>query len=151
MRNRRWLGPAFALAGLGLVPWTVFLVVSLPSHHVQTGYYDVAWGGFDVALAALLLATGIGLLRRALWTQSSAAAAGALLVCDAWFDVLGAHGGRERVVAICLAVVAELPTAAICFLTARDVEEVAGRAQRYALVARRLRLSRRVADSGATG
>ena len=42
-----------------------------------------------------------------------------------------------------LAVTAELPSAAVCLLIARHVEEVAERAQRYALVARLLRPGRR--------
>ncbi len=142
-RLRRSLGPIFFLAGLGLVPWTVYLVVTLPARHVQTRFYDLAWGGFDVALALLFLATGIGLLRRRLWVQSTATAAATMLVCDAWFDVLSAGDSRERVVALVFAVGAELPSALLCFLVARHVEEVAERAQRYALVARRLRLRRR--------
>ncbi len=142
-RLHRWLAPLFFVAGLGLLPWTVYLVATLPGRHLQTGYYDVAWGGFDVALAIVLAATGYGLLRRRLWVQSSATAAATLLVCDAWFDVLSASGNGERLLAILLAVGAELPTAIVCLLIARHVEEVAERAQRYALVARRLRPRRR--------
>lgn len=138
-RLRGWLAPLFFLAGLGLLPWTAYLVASLPSRHLQTGFYDLAWGGFDVALAALLVATGIGLLRRCLWVQSTATAAATMLVCDAWFDVLSSRAGGERLAAIVLAVTAELPSAAVCLLVARHVEEVAERAQHYALVARRLR------------
>jgi hypothetical protein len=151
-RLRRWLGPLFFAAGLGLVPWTVYLVATLPARHVQTGFYDLAWGGFDVALAAVLVATGVGLLRRKLWVQSTATAAATMLVCDAWFDVLGSRAGAERLTAIVLAVGAELPTAAVCLLIARHVEEVAERAQRYALAARRLRpRRRRAADANDVG
>jgi hypothetical protein len=138
-RLRRWLAPLFFLAGIGLLPWTVYLIVTLPGRHLQTGYYDLAWGGFDVGLACLLVATGVGLLRRRLWVQSTATAAATMLVCDAWFDVLSSRPGSERLVAIVLAVGAELPSAAVCLLIARHVEEVAERAQRYALAARRLR------------
>ena len=144
-RLRRWLAPLFFLAGLGLLPWTAYLILTLPGRHLQTGFYDLAWGGFDIGLAALLVATGAGLLRRKLWVQSTATAAATMLVCDAWFDVLSSRPGRERLVAIVLAVTAELPSAAVCLLIARHVEEVAERAQRYALVARRLRPRRRVA------
>ena len=142
-RLRRWLAPLFFLAGLGLLPWTAYLILTLPGRHLQTGYYDLAWGGFDIGLAALLVATGVGLLRRTLWVQSTATGAATMLVCDAWFDVLSSKPGQERLVAIVLAVTAELPSAAVCLLIARHVEEVAERAQRYALVARRLRPGRR--------
>lgn len=144
-RVRRWLAPLFFLAGIGLLPWTAYLILTLPGRHLQTGYYDLAWSGFDVGLAALLVATGIGLLRRRLWVQSTATAAATMLVCDAWFDVLSSRPGRERLIAIVLAVLAELPSALVCLMIARHVEEVAERAQRYALVARRLRPRRRTA------
>ena len=144
-RVRGWLAPLFFLAGLGLLPWTAYLVVTLPSRHLQTSYYDLAWGGFDVALAVLLVATGVGLLRRRLWVQSTATAAATMLVCDAWFDVLSSQPGGERLTAVVLALLVELPSALICLLIARHVEEVAERAQRYALVARRLRPRRRKA------
>lgn len=142
-RVSRWIGPLFFVAGLGLVPWTAYLVLTLPTRHVQARFYDLAWGGFDVGLALLFLATGVGLLRRRMWVQSTATAAATMLVCDAWFDVLSAGDSRERMVAIAFAVGAELPSALVCFLVARHVEEVAERAQRYALVARRLRRRRR--------
>jgi hypothetical protein len=146
-RLRGWLAPLFFLAGLGLLPWTAYLIVTLPGRHLQTGYYDLAWGGFDVALAALLVATGVGLLRRKLWVQSTATAAATMLVCDAWFDVLSSQPGGERLIAVVLALLVELPSAFVCLLIARHVEEVAERAQRYALVARRLRPRRRAAPA----
>jgi hypothetical protein len=149
-RWRSWLAPLFFLAGLGLLPWTAYLLLTLPGRHLQTGYYDFAWGGFDVGLAALLVATGAGLLRRRLWVQSTATAAATMLLCDAWFDVLGSQPGRERLTAVVLAVLAELPSAVICLMIARHVEEVAERAQRYALVARRLRPRRRAAAAQPT-
>lgn len=142
-RLRCWLAPLFLLAALGLIPWTVYLVVSLPGRHLQTGYYDLAWGGFDLALAAVLAATGYGLLRQKLWVQSTATAAATMLLCDAWFDTLSANDSGERLLAIALAFTVELPTAAVCLLIARHVEEVAERAQHYALAARRLRPRRR--------
>lgn len=142
-RLRRWLAPLFLLAALALIPWTVYLVVSLPGRHLQTGYYDLAWGGFDLALATVLAATGYGLLRRKLWVQSTATAAATMLFCDAWFDTLSANDSGERLLAVALALTVELPTAAICLLIARHVEEVAERAQRHAFAARRLRPRRR--------
>ena len=148
-RLHRWLAPLFFIAGIGLLPWTAYLILTLPGRHLQTGFYDLAWGGFDVGLACLLVATGIGLVRRRLWVQGTATAAATMLVCDAWFDVLSSRPGSERLVAIALALAAELPSAAVCLLIARHVEEVAERAQRYALAARRLRPRRRTAAARA--
>src|SRR5579862_2952689 len=138
-RLRRWLAPLFLLAALALIPWTGYLVVTLPGRHLQSSYYDIAWAGFDLALATVLAATGYGLLRRKLWVQSTATAAATMLACDAWFDTLSANDSGERLVAVALALTVELPTAAVCLLIARHVEEVAERAQRSALAARRAR------------
>ena len=51
--------------------------------------------------------------------------------------------------AVVLAVLVELPSALVCLVIARHVEEVAERAQRYAVVARRLRPRRRAATADA--
>lgn len=147
-RFSRWLGPLFLLAGLGLVPWTIYLAATLPMRHVQTGYYDLAWGGFDAALAAVLITTGIGLVRRRLWVQNTATAAATMLVCDAWFDVLSSSGLHNRLESTLLAVVVELPTAAICFAIARNVEAGAERAAAYALSAGRRRRRQSPPNSG---
>lgn len=117
--------------------------MSLPSRHLQSGFYDLAWGGFDLGLATVLAATGYGLPRRRLWVQSTATAAATMLVCDAWFDTISANDSGERLLAVALALTVELSTAAVCLLIARHVEEVAERAQRYAIAARRLRPRRR--------
>ena len=45
-----------ALVAVALVPWTLYLTFTLPSRHV-TFHYDLAWVGFDVALAASFAAT----------------------------------------------------------------------------------------------
>ena len=36
-----------------MVPWTVYLAVSLPSEQ-RAAHYDLAWAGFDVGLFAVL-------------------------------------------------------------------------------------------------
>ncbi len=126
-----WRSGIFIVLGAALVPWTLWLAVTLPARHVA-GHYDAAWSGFDIALAASLVATGIGLLRRSLWTQGAAVAAATLLVCDAWFDVLLATPGSERVASIALALMVELPVAAACIAAARRAEQAAASAERFA-------------------
>jgi hypothetical protein len=136
-----WVAPVFVVLGLGLIPWTVLLAMTLPARH-GTHHYGVAWTGFDVALAGALAATGIGAFRRAAWLQSAAAVAATLLVCDAWFDVLSSTSQHEVLTSVSLALLVELPLALACLFVARHAEEAADRAHRYARRPRRARASR---------
>jgi hypothetical protein len=111
----------FALASVVLVPTVVLLVVALPSTH-RSAHWDVAWAGFDVALALLLLAVAVTAWRRSPWLEGAATAAATLFFVDAWFDVLTASSQTELVLAIVEAVVVELPLALLCLLLARGAQ-----------------------------
>jgi hypothetical protein len=103
--------------------WTVFLVRSLPSTHAAA-HWDIAWAGFDIGLALLLLGVAVAGWRRSAWLEGTATAAAALLVVDAWFDVMTSSTHLELAIAIGEAVLIELPLAALCYLLARDAEQV---------------------------
>jgi hypothetical protein len=122
-RPARWVIPLFSLAGIVLVPWILFLIRSLPSTHAAA-HWDIAWAGFDVALAFLLLGVAVAAWRRSPWLEGAATAAAALLVVDAWFDVLTSSTGAERLVATGEAAFVELPLAVLLLLLARDAERV---------------------------
>ncbi|HVH51767.1 MAG TPA: hypothetical protein VM690_06450 [Gaiellaceae bacterium] len=116
----RWLPRLLALAAIGLVPWTLWLTFSLPSRHV-TDDYDLAWVGFDIALAGAFAATAWATLRYSSWLVPLAAITGTMLVCDAWFDIVTSSGSGERLQATLEAVFGELPLAAICAYIVYDV------------------------------
>jgi hypothetical protein len=118
---RQWVVAAFAVVAVLLLPWTAFLSLALPSHHLS-GNWDLAWTGFDIALAVLFGATAYAAYRRSTWVAALASSLGTLLVVDAWFDVVLESHSDERRYAIVLALVAELPAAAICFWIARRTE-----------------------------
>lgn len=101
----------FAVFVVVLVPWTVYLAISLPEEHVATNW-DVVWTGIDVGLALLALATLAALLRRSAAVSALAAALAAVLLSDAWFDVTTAQPGDDRLAAVGTAVFFELPLAA---------------------------------------
>jgi hypothetical protein len=110
-----------------LVPWIVYLAASLPRRYVAD-HWDATWVGFDVLLLALIAATAFLGWRRRQLVVVTGFATGTLLVCDAWFDVLTAHG-EDRVWSLLSALVVELPLAAAM---------VAGSLQVFRLVAARL-------------
>jgi hypothetical protein len=117
---RRWIPPLLALIALGLVPWAIWLTTVLPSHEVAE-HWDLAWGGFDLLLAAALLATAVSAWRASPLLEAAAACTGTLLVVDAWFDLL-TSSDSDLIYAIVLAVVAELPLAALCLWIVLDSE-----------------------------
>jgi hypothetical protein len=127
----------FGLAGLVLVPWVVLLVVLLPSAHLAA-HWDVAWAGFDVALALLLCSVAVAARRRSPWLEGAATATATLLFADAWFDILTSSTQAELVVSLVEAVFVELPLAILCLVLARRAER------------RLLRLTAQAADSRPT-
>ena len=110
-----------AIVAIALIPWTLWLTFTLPSRHVADDY-DLAWVGFDVALAGVIGATAWTIVRGSKWLVPLAAVAGTMLVCDAWFDITTSSGATERTQAILEAIFAELPLAAICGWIVSDVE-----------------------------
>jgi hypothetical protein len=145
----RWASYVFVALGAGLVPWTLWLAATLPERQVARNF-DVAWSGFDVALAISLIATGCGLYKGTAWTQGVAASAATLLVTDAWFDVLSSAPGPERTMAVALAVFAELPVATACALLAFRASHNAEHAHRIQAILHRL-WRRRAAPPAADG
>jgi hypothetical protein len=117
----RWVAPLFAVAAIALIPWIVLLVSVLPSRD-EAAHWDIAWGGFDVAMALLLLAVALAAWRRSPWLEGAATATATLLFVDAWFDVLTSSTRAELVAAVLAAVLVELPLAVLCLLLARDTE-----------------------------
>jgi hypothetical protein len=103
----------FLLVALALfLPgWALYLAVVLPREHVA-GNWDVVWVGFDLGLAVLAALGVVALRRRSEWTPVLGGALAAALACDAWFDVV-TSSGDDRLLAIGLALLVELPIAAV--------------------------------------
>ncbi|MFJ6907728.1 hypothetical protein ACWERF_09650 [Streptomyces griseoluteus] len=95
-------------AGLALLPWLGYLAGTLPPAEAA------AWVTLDVLEAAALLAAGGRLLRHDPRHRAPAAAAAVLLLADACIDVATSLPGPEPALAVAMAVIAELPLAALC-------------------------------------
>jgi hypothetical protein len=111
------------LCALVLGPWIVWLFISLPSREVAR-HWDVAWTGLDVGLAALLAGTGIALALRSPLAAVLASMTAAVLLCDAWFDVVTSSGTATITIAVAEALLVELPLAIVCIWIARNIEQV---------------------------
>ena len=117
----RWVALLLTAVVAGLVVWTLYLTYALPARHV-TEHWWLAWAGFDIGLALALATTALGVLREAHWVDATAAVAATLLVTDAWFDIVLADPGGERVEAIVLAVIGEIPLALFCVWIVMNAE-----------------------------
>jgi hypothetical protein len=96
---------------IGLIPWTIYLAITLPDKYIAHNW-PATWVGFDLLLLLFMFATAVlGLLRRQLLVLT-AFTTGILLVCDAWFDVMTA-APADRWLSILTAAVGELPLSVI--------------------------------------
>lgn len=106
------VGRVFAVLSALMVPWTAYLFIALPPSQ-RAANYDLAWGGFDLGLLLALAVTAVAALRRSRWLPLTSAALATLLVVDAWFDVVTAPTRGELLGAAAMAVLVELPLAAV--------------------------------------
>jgi len=97
-------------AGGFLLPWSALLAVTLPAT-AQAQHWALAWAGLDAAEAAAALVTAVLLSRGDRRASLPAAAAGTLLLVDAWFDVCTSAPGAGQAMALAEAGCAELPLA----------------------------------------
>ena len=108
-RLRYLIGRGVLFSAVILVPWTIFLAVTLPSQHLSR-HYRLTWVGFDIFLAVLLVVTAFGILRHSRHHDLLACATGVMLLLDAWFDVTGAGNRADYVLAMVMALVVTLPS-----------------------------------------
>jgi hypothetical protein len=111
---------AYTCVGVALVPWTIYLAVSLPKRQIDT-HYRGAWVGFDLLLVASIVMTAYYAFRIDDRVQLPAMATATLLLVDAWFDVMTSGSRRATFQAILFALFLELPAALFSLYLARQV------------------------------
>ena len=85
-RRRRLTLEVLWVCTIALVPWAVYLGISLP-HEYSARHWDIAWAGFDGLEILALGATAYFGWRGRQALIATALAAATLLICDAWFDI----------------------------------------------------------------
>ncbi|MFZ0904312.1 MAG: hypothetical protein WAN71_10670 [Mycobacterium sp.] len=96
-------------AAIGLIPWIVFLVSTLPATYVALG--------FDVLLVAFVVTTAVLVFLRRQVVLLTAFTTGVLLISDALFEVTTA-GPHDLWESALTATLVELPLAVILITTA---------------------------------
>lgn len=108
-RRRKLVLTVGVVGVLFLLPWLVFLSVTLPAQS-SGGAWRTAWVGFDVALVAAFVATVLTVWLRRQIAAFALVVTATLLTCDAWFDVCLSWGTADQWSSVAAAVV-ELPVA----------------------------------------
>jgi len=111
------MGSLYAIGAVVLALWTVGLAINLPTRHVVR-HWDLAWVGFDVLIGFTMLLTATFAVKKSRYIILSSSGLGALLVTDAWFDILMSRPGPEAHKAIFYAVCVEIPIAILSFFIA---------------------------------
>ena len=117
LRVPSWAAKIYIMMAVVLLPWTIYIGVSLPRRHL-TAHWDVSWTGLDIGLIVSLLATGFFAYIRSIWVVIAAATTGSLVLVDAWFDVVSERSGQELHQALVLAFAFELPLALMSYYLA---------------------------------
>jgi hypothetical protein len=94
-----WLEALVAVSAAVLVPWGVYLALTLPGS-VSAQHWPAAWSGLDLSEAAALATTAWFAVRRDRRVAFPAVAAATLLLTDAWFDVCTASAGDPLMMAL---------------------------------------------------
>jgi hypothetical protein len=113
-RIRRLIAVVVGIAAIGLVPWMVYLGVTLPRRY-EARHWSLLWIGFDVIECLVLAFCAWSTWRRRQLMPVTAVIAGTLVFSDAWFDVITSWGNRDSWFTLVLAVFVELPFAAFMF------------------------------------
>jgi hypothetical protein len=113
--HARWLPLALAIATLALVPSLVLVLAVEPTAQIAQ-HLRLAWTGLDVFELLAMAHTGRALHRRSATAVVPATVTGALLLCDAWINVISSNAAG-RFEGIALAFV-EVPVAALSFWVA---------------------------------
>ncbi len=113
-RVGRLIAVAVGIAAIGMVPWSIFLGLTLPRRY-DARHWSLLWIGFDIILCVVLASFAWLTWKRRQLMLVTAIIAGTLLFCDAWFDVITSWGNRDHWVTIVTAVFAELPLSGFMF------------------------------------
>ncbi|PFG19898.1 hypothetical protein [Serinibacter salmoneus] len=138
-----WWAWIALICAVGLVPWIVYLRITLPRTYVVETW-GAAWVGFDIALAALFALTAWAAAGRSHRFVMFATATGTMLFVDGWFDTMLTDNSEDR--GSYLALLLEVPLGIALLMAAagwfRELRRVSATGPHHARDPGRLRRGR---------
>jgi hypothetical protein len=119
-RRVQFVSLFFLVGVVVLIPWTVFLSLSLPPKY-DAGHWRLLWTGFDAALITVLLLAAWAAWYRRQVLAAIAMVAGTLLFCDAWFDMVTSFGHRDQWLTLLTGFGVEMPLGVFFFWVYRRI------------------------------
>jgi hypothetical protein len=119
-RRARRLAWLYTGAAVFLLPWIVYLAITLPRRNLDL-HYRAAWVGFDCLLVFAIVRTAYMAFRVDQRVQFAAIATATLLIVDAWFDITTSGSRTQFLWALVLAALVEIPAAIFSIHLARQV------------------------------
>jgi hypothetical protein len=119
-RRAQFVSLFFLIGVVVLIPWTVFLSLTLPPKY-DAGHWRLLWTGFDAALMAVLLLAAWAAWYRRQILAAIAMVAGTLLFCDAWFDMVTSFGHRDEWLTLLTGFGVEMPLGIFFFWLYRRI------------------------------
>lgn len=107
-RLNRVISAILILIVIGLIPWEVFLGITLPARFRAHNWVTL-WVGFDAILIGILLYVAWAMWFRRQIMIAVAMIAGTLLLTDAYFDVITSIGTKGQWLTILTALGGEIP------------------------------------------
>lgn len=96
------------LVMIGMIPWTIYLAITLPGHfHAHN--WRLAWVGFDIVLIIMLGFTAWAAWRGRQVLILASIVMSTLLLCDAWFDISTSFNTSSQGLAIFTALIGNFP------------------------------------------
>lgn len=117
-RHGRHVVAVLLCCAAALIPWIIYLAVTMEAGETTVRRWGVAWVDLDVAEVIGLVSLALLVRRQDIRASPVAAATGTLFLVDAWFDTVTAHPGIDYLQSMSLAWLAEGPLGAFLVVLA---------------------------------
>ena len=108
LRVPLWMSGFYGIFTFAMVPWIWHLLCTIPGEHMGM-HWRLLWGVFDTVLFVNGFVVTYLLAKKSAWACLPLATLATLFAMDMWFDYMTSVTAAERVAAVKITIVAEIP------------------------------------------